>query len=189
MVNLIDYTYFVDELQIANCFTDADVQTWLNASIARKQYEFLNKLLGPDIYLEFVTWYNINPADTTNTFYKLLNGDVFTFNGFSYNWVGLVNAQKMSPLANYVYYFYQRNNATQTTSPGEAKTNSQNATASSGYNKQKQAWDKMAEWVRVFEFFMNNYYNTPIDFGYYWYWPLYRRYENHRRELTQVIFP
>jgi hypothetical protein len=160
MVNLIDYTYFRDELQLANTATP-EVQTFLTLTISRKQYEFLQLLLGPSLYDQFVTWYGIDPTDTTNNFYYLLNGKTFTVNGCTHNWVGLrVDTLKISPIANYVYFYYQNNNVTQTTSPGEARTNSQNASVANPANKMIDAWSEMVDNLRQYLVFMNTFYGT-----------------------------
>lgn len=167
MQNLIDHTYFIDELQLANVNTDADVQAALSNTIARKQYEFLNLLLGNDLYLQLIQWYAVNPADTTNNFYYLLNGKSFSYYGRNTNWIGLTNSVlKLSPLANYVYYYKQAANTTQTTSPGEAKVKSQNADSASAIVKMCEAWNKMAEMLEGYLAFMNTFYEvnaTTLD--------------------------
>lgn len=181
MVNLIDHTYFRNRLQIANVVTDTDVQNEVATAIADYQYEFLNKILGAALYQQFVTWYGVNPSDDTSPFFYLLNGLTFTatnvdwwpcYSGWEWplfwqtstptvTWVGLVNSQKQSPLANYSYFMYQRNNTTQTTAPGEVKVFAQNAVSANAYNKSKMAWDQMAGWLVPFRYFMDTFFSGP----------------------------
>ena len=50
---------------------------------------------------------------------------------------------KTSPIANYVYFFYQRANETRTTAAGEKKLTVQNTVPTSNYPKRVQAWNEM----------------------------------------------
>lgn len=54
---------------------------------------------------------------------------------------------KASPIANYVYYWYMRNNHTQTASTGETKGKHENADTASMAVKLTRAWNEMSEWV------------------------------------------
>lgn len=160
MENLIDDSYFVDELRLANVTTNADAKSALVRSIGRKQLEFLTELLGPELYPQFETWYGVDPLDNSDPFFYLLNGQTFVKDDVTYSWVGLRNTTlKISPIANYVYFHYQRNNVTQTTAPGEAKMNSQNAQPAGPFDKQKWAWDQMAKWLYGYVYFMEAFYS------------------------------
>ena len=161
MINLIDHTYFLNKLRLANVVTDNDVQIHLSNAISDYQYDFLNKILGAGLYKQFVEWYAINPADTTSPFYYLLNGKNFSIESDTVTWVGLINPGKQSPLANYCYFMYQRYNTTQTMAAGEAKIDSQNAVSANAYNKSKSAWDQMAEWLKDYCLFMDTFFTGP----------------------------
>lgn len=54
---------------------------------------------------------------------------------------------KQSPIANYVYYWYMRNNHTQTASTGETKGKHENADWSSQAVKLTRAWNEMSVWI------------------------------------------
>lgn len=54
---------------------------------------------------------------------------------------------KQSPIANYVYYWYMRNNHSQTAAMGEVKSKNENADKHSPANKMSRAWNEMAESV------------------------------------------
>lgn len=54
---------------------------------------------------------------------------------------------KQSPIANYVYYWYTRNNHSQTAAMGEVKSQNENAVFHSPALKMTRAWNQMSEWV------------------------------------------
>jgi hypothetical protein len=54
---------------------------------------------------------------------------------------------KASPIANYVYYWYMRNNHTQTASTGETKGKHENADTASMAVKLTRAYNEMSAWV------------------------------------------
>lgn len=163
MTNIIDYTYFTNRLLIANLqsTTDLDVRTHLTALITQEQYNFLNGIMGPALYEQFVEWYITNPGDTTNDFYYLLNGKVFTdTNGNVVNWIGMINTQKLTPLANYVYYIFQELNFTQTTSAGEVRSKADNSYQAYPDQKLIDVWSQMVDWLRGYGLFMDTFYGT-----------------------------
>jgi|SRR6185437_9473459 len=59
-----------------------------------------------------------------------------------------------SCIANYVYYQYKRNYATQTTDFGEVVTQAENSRNASPRKKLASAWNEMHEWVKQFCEFM-----------------------------------
>lgn len=64
---------------------------------------------------------------------------------------------KKSLIANYVYYWYSRQQATGTTGTGEKELAAQNAINASAVTKQMNAWNKMVDWVRdCREFLLTN---------------------------------
>src|SRR4051812_3900778 len=100
---LIDHTYFVDELKIPNA-DSPDIQASLIRFIAKYQEKFLRELFGSPLYVEFTTGIAVDPIES-------LWSDVVDL---------LVNeGAKTSPIANYVYYHWQLNEATQSTGVGE----------------------------------------------------------------------
>lgn len=54
---------------------------------------------------------------------------------------------KKSLIANYVYYWYQRNNHTQTATTGENKAVNENSTIASPALKLVRAWNEMSAWI------------------------------------------
>jgi hypothetical protein len=62
---------------------------------------------------------------------------------------------KQSLIANYVYYWYMRNNNTQSASTGETKGKHENADWASVALKMKKAWNEMSQWVCELVYFLN----------------------------------
>lgn len=54
---------------------------------------------------------------------------------------------KQSPIANYVYYWFIRNNHSQTATMGEVKSQNENAVNHSPALKMTRAWNEMSAWV------------------------------------------
>lgn len=86
----------------------------------------------------------------------LLNGSVFSL-GDTYFYYGnnslLTSGStevvfKESPIASFIYYWYQRSTVTSTGGVGEGKSDSQNAKAVSNYDKQVSAWNRMVRYNR-----------------------------------------
>lgn len=68
-------------------------------------------------------------------------------------------AYKQSPIANYVYYWFIRNQHTQTASMGEVKSKTENAEISNPSLKMVRAWNEMSAWICD----MVDYLNTKKD--------------------------
>lgn len=54
---------------------------------------------------------------------------------------------KQSPIANYVYYWYIRNNYTQTSTMSEVKATNENAVIANPSLKMDRAWNEMSAWI------------------------------------------
>jgi hypothetical protein len=174
MDNLIDETYFRNRLQIANLqsTTDTDVKESLISLITDCQYQFLNDILGPALYEQFVEWYESESEDEDDPFWGLLYGKIFDDeNEKTWSWIGLENEQKWSPLANFVYYEWQGNNFTQTTSAGEVRSKSQNSYEAYPEQKMIDAWSGMVDWLRAYGAYMDKYFGTTGTGD----WAKYRR--------------
>ena len=183
MTNIIDYTYFKSKLDIANAVETGYVQIAVANLITEEQYNLLNKMLGPVLYAQFKTWYETLPLDTGNTFNDLLNGKVFTsVAGYQVNWVGLMNAQKISPIANYCYCEWQERNVTQSVSMGEVKTQSQNSITADPVAKSVAAWNLFVNMMFDYIEFMNKYYATNAN------WTGYLGYANSTHCDTRTFY-
>jgi hypothetical protein len=147
MSNIIDYTYFINDLGIPIKSTPA-LNTAINDSITLYEDEVLKLLLGYKTWKDMKTAYDA--AGTLDTKWdKLINGAEFeyTINGITYfdKWVGFQNDSKVSLIANYVYFFHRRNNTSQNTGIGETVPTSENSKVISPYTKLVVAWNKMID--------------------------------------------
>lgn len=147
MAALIDYTYFIGERNIPNT-NRAEVLESLNALIAVREPEILTELFGYKMYKDFVAGIAVAP------WLVLKNGAEFTYAGVLLKWRGLVNTQKDSLIADYVYYWYMRKNATQTTGVGEAATKTENSNRVSPVRKMTEAYNRMVDSISEMRLFI-----------------------------------
>lgn len=73
--------------------------------------------------------------------------DVYTYKSATLAINTTTGTNKKSLIANYVYYWYQRNNHTQTATTGENKAVNENSTAASPALKMVRAWNEMSAWI------------------------------------------
>jgi hypothetical protein len=85
--------------------------------------------------------------------------DVYTYKSATLAINTSTGTNKKSLIANYVFYWYQRNNHTQTATTSEVKPANENATVASPALKMVRAWNEMSEWIRD----MVNYLNAKTD--------------------------
>lgn len=155
MANLIDYTYLDGKLTLGLTM-DAASQQLITKYIDEYEPEFLLSLMGFSLNKLFA-------ANPNEQIYKdIKEGKEFiNMRGLPDKWPGLVYTKgtvKKSPIANYVYYWYMRKQATSTTPSGEKKTKTQNAEDTSPAVKMSSAWYEMKETCKKFIDFM--YANT-----------------------------
>lgn len=158
MANIIDTSFFVANLNIPNS-GDADIASNINWFINKYEQQFLQKALGYPLYKA----YKANTSD--QRFQDILNGKEYTdWKGRLAKWDGLMvnvtNTQKQSPIANYVYYWYYRNNVTSTTGVGEAINTPENAKTVSPWKKVASSWNDMRKQVMILIEFIEQ--NTSV---------------------------
>lgn len=67
-------------------------------------------------------------------------------------WQQLVNETDLKEMiANYVYYYWKRDETTQSAGTSEVKTKTDNATSVNSIDKQVRAWNEMVRMVRLFD--------------------------------------
>lgn len=147
MANIVDKTFFVNELDIPNT-NKADVEARLNLFIAKYQKAFMMDVFGADIYAEYM--------DGATDF-------------MSQPWKGLKelivdSTAKTSAIANIVYYWWQRNETTQSTPIGEGKTKGENMERISNSPKAVRAWNEMAMGLKP----LFNYLCTNFEYNIKW---------------------
>jgi hypothetical protein len=152
-MSLIDVSYFVGNLNVPNTGDSAIAET-VNWFIGKYEAIFLQKALGYPLYKAYLA------APDDQRFLDIINGKEYTdHQGYTAKWNGLIEivvpgvpasgsdpevpAQKESIIANFVYYWYQRYNVTQTTGIGEIRTEGENAIIVSPRKKMVSAWNEI----------------------------------------------
>jgi hypothetical protein len=139
---LIDKTYFVGDISIP-----AKTYDNLDLFIARYEKELLIRLFGMDIYTLIAAY---NPEDepaTPENILDIIKGKEFIENDITYRWNGLINTEKISPIAYYVYYHYMRHSVSHTSTTGEIKSKHKHSDPADITNKVSLAWFKLKELI------------------------------------------
>lgn len=138
---IIDTSYFVGEITIPNLSQPA-TKTALERVIANKEAEILEDVLGYELYKL------LKASPEVDRFKNIIEGAEFTnTEGKLKKWAGLKNADKQSPIAQLAYYWYQRQNATQTSGIGEVLAMPENSANKPNIHKLVQAYNKGVEMI------------------------------------------
>jgi hypothetical protein len=141
---IIDYTYFTGNLTIAQ-LSQSEVVADLNILIEREEPAYLKKLLGLGFYRAFEA--GIDPiSGADQRWLDILQGVEYEYNGTDYEWIGLENSQKQSPIANYIYTKYLEKEVVQSTGIGQVKPATENGSLASITPKVVRAWNEMVDW-------------------------------------------
>lgn len=143
---IIDLTYFHGLINIPQ-LSQPYVSDSVDSFIVEFERDILIKILGLRMYNAFM-------AGLTESVVEQRWQDLR--DGVEYNnkeWMGFANSRKKSLIANYVYYWYTRDQVTQTTGVGESATKTENAVRVSPAGKQTRAWNEMVNWIAdLYEF-------------------------------------
>ena len=156
---ITDNTYYVDELYLPHAVPDAsdaflDVKSTVGRFIDKYEKDCLLKSLGRDLSREFYS--NIDPSESSKIkagadakWDELMNGVQYTdANGNVKDWRGirfeLVEGEgyDRSLLANYIYFFYEKNEDTTRTNVGNVQESATNAARISKRPKVSSAWNE-----------------------------------------------
>lgn len=184
---IIDASYFYGQLSIPQ-ITDAAVIANLNWFINEYEPKLLTNLLGYELYKFTVD----NPSDADVL--KLINGTDY---GDNKHWNGLkfgTSPLKKSLIANYVYYWWMRNNMSQTTIGGEKESKAENAIGSSPRYKMVRAWNDMVEMNIQLRDYLNaslEFYPTYVDpvTSLHYLYPYRWNRVNDQTELYKIMSP
>jgi hypothetical protein len=144
---LIDRTYFVGEINLPNTNQTA-VQENIDFLISKREPELLIALFGYEMYKAFTTGLTEDPIP--QRWVDLRDGVDYQDGDVLRHWMGLVAVDgevKESLIANYVYCWYMRKEATQTSGVGEVATKTENSARVSPMAKQVRAWNEMVDWI------------------------------------------
>jgi hypothetical protein len=167
-MSIINRNFFVGEINIPNA-NSVSISETLDLFIEKYENDFLINVLGQELYSDFIT--GVSQPVIDQIWKDLIFGKTYTHQNQNYTWKGLVATRKPSltvsiedetiePLsetdtpvryesliAYYIYYWYVRNNVTQTAAMGEVSSSTENAMNSSPAYKLTRAWNWMSEWV------------------------------------------
>jgi hypothetical protein len=145
-MSLIDTSYFVGEINIPLGTRD-EVTENLNLFISKYESQLLLKVLGYELFKAYTA--GIAVGSPEQKWVDLRDGKEYTGNdGRIRKWVGFKDsANKLSFIADYVYYWWMRNQATQTGGVGEVSTTTENAVRTSPAMKMARAWNEVHETV------------------------------------------
>lgn len=147
---LIDRTYFIGEVNIPNT-NQVAVQQNIDNLINKYEAELLTMLFGYKMYKDFQAGLLGDPIP--QIWKDLRDGAEYTADDQLYKWSGLAVAgapaiAKRSLIANYVYYWFMRKEATQSSGVGEVATKTENSNRVSPIEKQVRAWNEMVGWIQ-----------------------------------------
>ena len=131
-MSLIDTTYFVRDINVPLSSNTA-LNTLFTNAILRYENEILKKLLGYNLWKEFTDAISAATelSPLAEKWVYLRDGADFSFdlNGQTINthWNGLINSDKISLIAYYVYYQHRINHETEYMGIGEISSTSENA--------------------------------------------------------------
>lgn len=140
---IIDYTYFFGKLRLPQ-LGNTEGREEVMQLVEQYETEFLRKVLGYDLWLAFTE--GIEGSGTVEQrWVDLLEGIVFDFKGVNRVWIGFSPDSKITPIANYCYYRYLEDTASDVTLAGTATGAVDNNTRTSPMTKMVNAWNDMVD--------------------------------------------
>ena len=153
-MQIIDASYFQGEIKIAQ-LSQLPVKENLDWFINRYEGEILDKILGYSLAARFKAGLAEDPISPE--WEALLNGTLYDVDGKTRSWMGFRNSRKASLVANYVYFFYMRNEVTQTVGIGTVSPFGENSERQSPAPKMVRAWNEMLDYIEELYYFLKAY--------------------------------
>lgn len=150
MPNLISASFFVGELSIPNLQQES-VSENLAYFITKYEKECLVGALGYPLYKLL----QASKGDMEQRIKDLLDGVEYELNGKLTKWEGIVHGD-YSFVANYIYWFFQKSNATHTTGVATTKQNAAAGISVSPAEKMLAAWNSMSDSINQMILFLRN---------------------------------
>lgn len=120
------------------------ISTLIPAALVGKPFTIEYRAIGQLLPTEYTVVGNVL---TLLSPFRFESGDVWFYKAATLAVNQSTGDSKQSLIANYVYYWYVRKMVTQTTTVGEVKTKTENATRVIPSGKMERAWNEMVEWV------------------------------------------
>ena len=164
MDNLITISYFKAGIIISNL---SDAKAFPVDYIAKYQKQYLIKSLGYAMYKDFETELAKEEVDIPQIWKDLRDGADYnvTVNGATTltRWNGFINTEEVSPISNFVYYWYLRQNNTQLMGIGTGIPDKENATSVSPAQKLTSAWNDYIILTGNLKDYVNGSYYVDIN--------------------------
>ena len=146
MANLIDTSYFINDI-----YLPTDECPDLTGFITKFEPEILKKVLGYDLYAVFIAALAGTPASKWT---DLRDGADYDVSGITYEWRGLINTEKDSLIAYYVFYKYTFMGMNTNSGVGIKMTNSENSTITDKRYVQIYAYNRMVDMIAEMDAFI-----------------------------------
>ena len=160
MANLIDRTYFVGEINLPPNVLQG-VPASIDSYITRYEREVLEMLLGYDLYKLLKA--EIDAAVYTTIWDNLVNGAEYVSGSNTYKWRGLINDDKQSMIAYYVYYQFVKDNINTLESIGTVTGMSENSSRVPADGLLIKAWNNFVDqYILATEFMLINHSDYPL---------------------------
>lgn len=154
MENLVGPAYFIANRTVAQ-LSQNSVKIDLETFIKRLQYDYLVRVMGLPLYKLFETEYAQDPKPAK--WVELVTGGEFEYKGSIAVWGGLANDTfKTSPIADYVYYFYHRDKATEVVGSGTIIPDTENGANVVNRSRMVDAWNSACKNAQLMELFLES---------------------------------
>lgn len=161
---LITEANFIGEITLAN-LSQSYVREALDLFITKREPEYLDRALGVDFSELFAE--GLAAGTVLAKWSELKLGTTYTdADGKVKRWPGLAPASLLSPVANYTYYWYMRDNDTFTAGMGEMEGSSDNAKKTDPSLKMFRAWNEMVNITELLHDFLLNKKDEAGDLVY-----------------------
>lgn len=159
-MSLIDSTYFRNEISLT-IGTYSDVQQFVD----RFEKEVLIGLLGYTLYTEMMSAYAASiatvPTPLPQKWDRLINGYTYTYGGQTIHWNGLINSDKVSFIAYYVYCQYLKAKQFPQAQAGTVQPKNENSQVVDGIANHTASWNMFVNNYMECEVFISQY---PDDY-------------------------
>lgn len=153
-MSIIDHTYFFGKLSLPQT-GNTEGRSIVQQFIDQYEPEYLKRAMGYELWKAFTDGIESSgetPAD--ERWRDLTDGAEFEYNDRTYKWNGFDPVDKLSPIANYVYYRYMEDRASANTLVGTVVQNVDNNTRVNALRKMVDAWNDMVEMNKLLYYFL-----------------------------------
>jgi hypothetical protein len=170
-MSLTDRTYYKNEINLPESKYDD-----LPDFITRFEKEFCEKVFGYGLAKLILAYDVAHPDNSEQRIRDIVEGKEFTEGAYTFKWNGLINDDKKSPIAYYVYCEYLRTKITHTSTSGEVANKVEASNPAETNMKIQYAWQQMSdllgnvtaslsyqEYNNSLMNFMRKYYNDYPD--------------------------